>query len=100
VDPRAPVAATAFRMLAANRKGRAELVSRRGNEFGDRFLEIVSALRELPPIVIDCELALLNADGRPDFERLSRRSRLKLQCRLSTPRARRRRVFMPSTYSS
>jgi bifunctional non-homologous end joining protein LigD len=66
-----------FRMLAANRKGRAELVSRRGNDFGDRFPEIATALLELPPIVIDCELVMPNPDGRPDFERLAKRSRLK-----------------------
>ena len=45
-----------FRMLAANRKRRAGLVSRRGNDFADRFPEIASALLQLPPIVIDCEL--------------------------------------------
>jgi bifunctional non-homologous end joining protein LigD len=66
-----------FRMLAANRKGRVELVSRRGNDFGDRFPEIATALLDLRPIVIDCELVMLNPNGRPDFERLAKRSRLK-----------------------
>jgi hypothetical protein len=47
-------------MLAANRKGRAELVSRRGNDFADRFTEIATALVELPLIVIDCEGLMLN----------------------------------------
>jgi bifunctional non-homologous end joining protein LigD len=48
-----------------------------GNDFADRFPEIATALLELPPIVIDCELVMQNPDGRSDFERLAKRSRLK-----------------------
>src|SRR5688572_14341530 len=66
-----------FRVLAAHRKGRAELTSRRGNDFADRFPEIATALLQLPPVVLDSELVILKGDGRSDFERLWRRSRLK-----------------------
>ena len=64
-------------MFAAHRKQREELISRRGNDFADGFPEIAAALLELPDVVLDCELVMLTADGRPDFERLWRRSRLK-----------------------
>jgi len=65
-----------FRMLAAHRNGRAELVSRRGNDFADRFPEISTQLLKLPTTVLDAELVILDHDGVPDFERLMRRSRL------------------------
>jgi len=42
-----------FRMLAAHRGGRAELVSRRGNDFADRFPEIAAQVHELPDVVLD-----------------------------------------------
>jgi bifunctional non-homologous end joining protein LigD len=64
-----------FRMLAANRGGRAELVSRRGNDFAARFPEIATELLALPGVVLDCELVVLDAAGRPQFDRLSKRSR-------------------------
>jgi bifunctional non-homologous end joining protein LigD len=66
-----------FRMLAVNRPDRAELVSRRGNDFADRFPEIVDELIKLPDVILDCELVMVDAEGRSDFERLARRSRLR-----------------------
>jgi len=64
-----------FRTLAAHRGGRAELVNRRGNDFADRFPEISAELLELPNVVLDGELVILDAAGRPQFDRLSKRSR-------------------------
>jgi bifunctional non-homologous end joining protein LigD len=66
-----------FRMLAVNRRDRAELVTRRGNDFADHFPEIVAELLTLPEVVLDGELVLLDGEGRSDFERLARRSRLR-----------------------
>jgi bifunctional non-homologous end joining protein LigD len=66
-----------FRMLAAHGGDRAELVSRGGRNFADRFPEIAFDLLDLPEVIIDGELVMLNADGRSDFERLVARSRLK-----------------------
>jgi bifunctional non-homologous end joining protein LigD len=65
-----------FRMMAASRDGTPELVSRRGNDFADRFPEISFELLRLPAAVLDGELVILDNQGRPQFERLSRRSRL------------------------
>jgi bifunctional non-homologous end joining protein LigD len=64
-----------FRMLAAHRGGRAELVSRRGNHFADRFPEIATEMLKLPNVVLDAELVVLDPDGKPNFERLMQRSR-------------------------
>jgi bifunctional non-homologous end joining protein LigD len=68
-----------FRMLATHRGKHAELVSRRGNNFAHRFPEITAALVELPEVVLDGELVVLDAEGRPLFDQLSWRSRLKKQ---------------------
>ena len=62
-------------MCAAHRRGVAELVSRRGNDFADRFPEIAEELLELPDVVFDAELVILDAEGRRQFERLVSRSR-------------------------
>ncbi len=64
-----------FRLFAANRRGRAELQSRNGTELADRFPEIATELLELPDMVIDGELVILDGEGRPQFDRLSKRSR-------------------------
>jgi ATP-dependent DNA ligase len=66
-----------FRLLAAHRGGRAELVSRRGNDFADRFPEIASELVALPELVLDSELVLLDQHDHALFDQLSWRSRLK-----------------------
>jgi bifunctional non-homologous end joining protein LigD len=64
-----------FRMVAAHRGGGADLVSRRGTDFADRFPEIMTELLELPHVVLDGELVVLDAAGRPQFDRLVKRSR-------------------------
>jgi bifunctional non-homologous end joining protein LigD len=78
-----------FRMLATHRGKHAELLSRRGNDFAHRFPEITAALLELPEIVLDGELAVLDAEGRPLFDQLRWRSRLKKKISIEhAPRAR------------
>ena len=66
-------------MLAAHRPARAERVSRRGNDFADRFPEVDAELLKLPQLVLDAEPVVLEGEGKPQFERLQRRGRLKRQ---------------------
>lgn len=65
-----------FRMFASSRDSEVQLLSRRGNDFADRFPEIALELLGLPDVVLDGELVVLDAEGKPQFDRLSRRSRL------------------------
>jgi bifunctional non-homologous end joining protein LigD len=66
-----------FRVLAMRHGDDAKLLSRRGNDLGACFPEIIACLRELPDVVLDGELVVLDANGRPQFERLRRRALLK-----------------------
>lgn len=66
-----------FRVLAAREGEAVRLLSRRGNDMIGCFPEIAACLLELPDLVIDGELVLLDAKGRPQFERLRRRLALK-----------------------
>ena len=66
-----------FRMLSSHRGDRAEIISRRGTDFSDRFPDIITELMTLPDIVLDTELVMLDEQGCPVFERLIRRSRCK-----------------------
>ena len=66
-----------FRMLASHRDGAAALVSRRGTDFSDRFPELTAELLDLPELLLDGELVVVDSEGHPQFERLLRRSRLK-----------------------
>jgi len=66
-----------FRLLAMREPDAARLVSRRGNDLADCFPEIVACLRDLPNMVLDAELVVLDSQGKPDFERLRRRALIK-----------------------
>ena len=66
-----------YRMLASHRGDDAKIISHRGNNFSDRFPEIIAELLTLPDVVLDTELVMLDKNGHPVFERLIRRSRLK-----------------------
>jgi len=66
-----------FRVLAAREGEAVRLLSRRGNDMIACFPEIATSLLELPDLVIDGELVLLDVKGRPQFERLRRRLALK-----------------------
>jgi bifunctional non-homologous end joining protein LigD len=54
-----------FRMFASSRDSTPALVSRRGNNFADRFPEISLELLRLPDVVLDGELVILDGEGRP-----------------------------------
>jgi len=66
-----------FRILATKHGSSVALLSRRGTDFTDRFPEIATELAMLPDVVLDGELVSLDDGGRPQFEKLVRRSRLK-----------------------
>ena len=66
-----------FRVLAIREGEKARLLSRRGNDLADCFPEIVACLRDLPHMVLDGELVVLDKQGKPDFERLRRRALIK-----------------------
>jgi bifunctional non-homologous end joining protein LigD len=51
--------------------------ARRGNYFEERIPAIAGALQELPEVVLDGELVVLDVEGRPLCDKLTRRSRLK-----------------------
>ena len=70
-----------FRLLAAKQNGQARLVFRRGREATDYFPEIAAAVLALPldDLIIDGELVIQDAGGRPIFQKLLKRSTLKHQ---------------------
>jgi bifunctional non-homologous end joining protein LigD len=54
-----------------DRRGRAQLYSRYGNPWPERFPEIHEALSELnEPLVLDAEIVAVDAKGRPSFQEL------------------------------
>ncbi len=65
-----------FRALA--RTGTAPaLLSRNGLSYAAAFPEIIAALRRFPTCaVLDCELVVVDCDGRPQWESLRRRARI------------------------
>jgi bifunctional non-homologous end joining protein LigD len=71
-----------FRALAVRGAGVVRLLSRRGNDLLPCFPEIDECLRELPDIVFDGELVVLDDQGKPQFERLRRRALLKKGARV------------------
>jgi bifunctional non-homologous end joining protein LigD len=66
-----------FRAMASKRAGKVALTSRRGTNLLPNYPEIRKALEQLPDLAIDAELVVLDAEGRPDFDQLSRRLRVK-----------------------
>ncbi|HET7499644.1 MAG TPA: DNA ligase D, partial [Kofleriaceae bacterium] len=67
-----------FRMLGFGGAGHAELRYRSGQDPTLRYPELTSALRALPVpgIVLDGEIVMLDATGRPDFHRLAARAQI------------------------
>ena len=66
-----------FRVLAGRRDKEGCLISRRGTDLLPCYPEIGACLLELPEMVMDGELVVLDAHGRSDFETLRRRLALK-----------------------
>lgn len=50
--------------------GRTTIYTRKGNDWTDRFPELVEDLSSLPDVIIDGELTALDEQGQPDFSRL------------------------------
>jgi bifunctional non-homologous end joining protein LigD len=67
-----------FRMLAFGGAGQAMLRYRSGQDPTERFPELTSALRalHLPGLVLDGEVVMLDAEGKPDFTKLSVRAQV------------------------
>ena len=67
-----------YRVLAA-RDGTPRLLSRNGNDLSATFPEVVRAVRALPleRLLLDGEVVALDDSGRPSFQRLQQRGRLR-----------------------
>ena len=59
-----------YRMQLRVEGRRAELRTRTGLDWSDKFPEIVKAARGLPDAILDGEVVALDAEGRPDFPAL------------------------------
>src|SRR5688500_13209820 len=59
-----------YRCCAVIRSDGAELYSRYGNLWRDRFQHIRSALAVWPPCILDGEIVAVDAAGRPSFQEL------------------------------
>ena len=59
-----------YRMQLRVAAGRAKLRTRTGLDWTDRFGEIAAAASELPDVILDGEVVVLDDDGRPDFAAL------------------------------
>ncbi len=67
-----------YRLLAEGGMGHGKLRYRRGEDPTQRFPEIAAALRALPipGLLLDGEVVVLDAQGRPDFQRLAERAQI------------------------
>lgn len=67
-----------FRLLAHGGGGQAKLRYRSGQDATDRYPELTSAIRALPiaDLILDGEIVMLDAEGRPDFHRLQFRAQM------------------------
>jgi bifunctional non-homologous end joining protein LigD len=67
-----------YRVLGA-RDGAARLLSRNGNDLSSCFPEVIQVLTALPfdRLVLDGEIVALDEAGRPSFQRLQQRARLR-----------------------
>ncbi len=67
-----------FRALAVREAGKARIVFRRGRDAGDKFVEISDAIAGLAAedFILDGELVIQDAQGKPIFQKLLERSTL------------------------
>jgi len=84
-----------YRLLAAKTRGEVLLLTRNGNDYTNVFPEIARAVRALPcsECIVDGEVVVLDAQGKPSFARLQRRGAL-----TSPIDARRAAIELPATY--
>jgi bifunctional non-homologous end joining protein LigD len=68
-----------YRLVTERSAGEAYLRSRRGHDLSDTFPEIARAVRGLPydGLVLDGEVVVNDAEGRPSFSRIQRRGRIR-----------------------
>ncbi|HEX7980459.1 MAG TPA: non-homologous end-joining DNA ligase, partial [Gemmatimonadaceae bacterium] len=68
-----------YRLLAAKRGHDVLLLTRNGLDYTDVFPEIARAVKALPhdACILDGEVVVMDAQGKPSFARLQRRGRLK-----------------------
>jgi len=61
-----------YRIVALHQNGRVQLLTRRGNDWTDRFDTVAQAVKALgsKPAVLDGEIVVLNDEGRSDFQAL------------------------------
>ena len=84
-----------YRLLAIKKRGEVQLLTRNGNDYTLVFPEVAKAVRALPfdDAVIDGEVVVTDAQGRPDFSLLQRRGRLSNEIEV-----RRAAVELPAAY--
>jgi bifunctional non-homologous end joining protein LigD len=68
-----------YRVLAARAGGEARLLTRNGNDCGSAFPEVQRAVAALPfqRLLLDGEVVALDDQGKPSFQRLQGRARLR-----------------------
>jgi bifunctional non-homologous end joining protein LigD len=84
-----------YRLIAGKTHGEARLLTRNGNDYTDVFPEVARAIKALPfeDVVLDGEVVVLDAEGKPRFSRLQQRGRL-----TSAVDVKRAAVELPATY--
>jgi bifunctional non-homologous end joining protein LigD len=84
-----------YRLIASKSNGEALLLTRNGNDYTGVFPEVARAIKALPidEFIIDGEVVVLDAEGRPSFARLQRRGRL-----TNDVDVRRAAVELPATF--
>jgi len=84
-----------YRLLAAKRGHDVLLLTRNGLDYTDVFPEIARAVKALPhdACVLDGEVVVMDAQGKPSFARLQRRGRLKNSIEIGQAA-----VELPATY--
>jgi bifunctional non-homologous end joining protein LigD len=67
-----------YRLLASKSHGESLLLSRNGNDYTEVFPEVARAIKALPfdECIVDGEVVVLDAEGRPSFSRLQQRGGL------------------------
>jgi bifunctional non-homologous end joining protein LigD len=84
-----------YRLIASKSRGEALLLTRNGNDYTAVFPEIARAIKALPidECIVDGEVVVMDASGKPSFARLQQRGRLS-----STIDIKRAAVELPATF--
>jgi bifunctional non-homologous end joining protein LigD len=84
-----------YRLLASKAHGEALLLTRNGNDYTAVFPEVARAVKALPfsECIIDGEVVVLDAQGKPSFSKLQRRGRLSAAIEIK-----RAAVELPATF--